>query len=156
MNKNIKNGLFFISAFMALNTVVFAETADEIKQNIISQANAMGIEPAIALSIAKTESNFNQNARSAGGHIGVFQLSPATAKTMGYNPYILEENIKAGITYYKKMYETFGTMELAVAAYNAGPYAIKRNNNIIPERTKPFVSKIMKGYQKYKDEVQDF
>ena len=111
----------------------------------------MGIEPAIVLSIAKTESGFNQNARSAGGHIGVFQLSPATAKTMGYNPYDLDENIKAGVTYYKKMYNTFGSMELAVAAYNAGPVAIKRNNNTIPERNKPFVTRIMKNYNIYKN-----
>ena len=103
------------------------------------------------LSIAKTESGFNQKAISKGGHIGVFQLSPQTAKTMGLNPYDLDQNIKAGISYYKNMYDQLGSMELAVAAYNTGLGAIKRNNNKIPERTKPFVNKIMRDYQKYKE-----
>ena len=111
----------------------------------------MGVEPAIVLSIAKTESGFNQAVKSSGGHIGVFQLSYQTAKNMGYNPYNLDENIKAGITYYKNMYKRFGSIELAVAAYNAGPDAIKRNNNAVPNYTRPFVSRIMKDYNNYKN-----
>ena len=112
----------------------------------------MGVDPAIVLSIAKTESGFNPNAKSAGGHIGLFQLSPATAKHLGYNPYNVDENIKAGITYYKNMYNKFGTTELAVAAYNAGPIAIQRCNNTIPARTQPYVNKIMKNYNYYKSQ----
>jgi soluble lytic murein transglycosylase-like protein len=143
----------FISVIICLIFAcsTFSATTEEVKQKIIDTANDMGIEPAIVLSIAKIESGFNQNAKSAGGHIGVFQLSGATAKSMGFDPYNLDENIKAGITYYKRMYNTFGSMELAVAAYNAGPVAIKRCNNTIPERTKPFVSKIMKNYEIYKN-----
>lgn len=151
MKKIIFKGLILFIICIVASCNVFAETTEEVKQKIIATANEMGVEPAIVLSIAKTESGFNQNARSAGGHIGVFQLSGATAKSMGYNPYNLDENIKAGITYYKNMYNTFGSMELAVAAYNAGPVAIKRCNNTIPERTKPFVSKIMKNYNIYKN-----
>ena len=129
---------------------IFAATTDEVKQNIINQARSMGVEPAIVLSIAKTESGFRQEAKSVGGHIGVFQLSPATAKNMGYNPYNLDENIKAGITYYKNMYNMFGSMELAVAAYNSGPVAVKRNNNTIPHHSKHFVNRIMTDYKQYK------
>ena len=110
----------------------------------------MGVEPAIVLSIAKTESGFRQEARGYGGHIGVFQLSPATAKTMGLDPYNLDDNIKGGITYYKNMYDKFGSMELAVAAYNSGPEAVKRCNNAIPKHSQHFVSKIMNDYRTYK------
>ena len=135
--------------FMAINSL-FAASTDEVKQNIINQAKSMGVEPAIVLSIAKTESGFRQDIKSAGGHIGVFQLSPATAKNMGYNPYDLDDNIKAGITYYKSMYKMFGSMELAVAAYNSGPVAIQRNNNTIPHHSKHFVHRIMNDYKQYK------
>ena len=151
MKNFILKGLLPIIICIITACNAFAATTDEVKQKIIDTANDMGVEPAVVLSIAKTESGFNQNARSAGGHIGVFQLSPATAKTMGYDPYDLDENIKAGITYYKNMYNTFGSMELAIAAYNAGPMAIKRCNNTIPERNKPFVAKIMKNYNIYKN-----
>jgi len=138
----------FISAIMM--NFVFAESTEDIKQNIIKQANELGVEPAIVLSIAKTESGFRQNIRGSGGHIGVFQLSPYTAKCMGLNPYDLNDNIKGGIIYYKNMYDRFGSMELAVAAYNSGPEAVKRCNNTIPAHSRHFVSKIMHDYKHYK------
>ena len=111
----------------------------------------MNVDPAIALSIAKTESGFNQSAVGAGGYIGVYQLSSSTAKHMGVNPYNLDENIKGGIMYYKNMYEKFGSMELAVAAYNAGPIAVQRCNNTIPKHSQRFVTKIMNDYKIYKN-----
>jgi len=151
LKKTIFKGFLLIIAFIIASCNVFAATTEEVKQKIITTANEMGVEPAIVLSIAKTESGFNQNAKSAGGHIGVFQLSGATAKSMGYDPYNLDENIKAGITYYKNMYNIFGSMELAIAAYNAGPIAIKRCNNTVPAKTEPFVAKIMKNYNIYKN-----
>ena len=129
---------------------VYADSIEDVKQNIIKQATAMGIEPAIALSIAKTESGFRQSARGAGGHIGVYQLSSSTARHLGVDPYNLDDNIKGGLIYYKNMYNKFGSMELAVAAYNSGPEAVKRCNNTIPKHSKPFVSRIMNDYQYYK------
>lgn len=143
-------GLLSLAVCTVFICNVFGATSEEVKQNIIKQANAMGVEPAIVLSIAKTESGFRQEAKSASGHVGVFQLSPVTAKNMGYNPYILDENIKAGITYYKNMYNMFGSMELAVAAYNSGPVAVKRCNNTIPHHSRHFVNKIMNDYKYYK------
>jgi len=150
----LKKSLYFfilLLIFCAM-TVNCAYTADTniVKQNIVKQAKAMGVEPAIVLSIAKTESGFNQNAKSSGGHIGVFQLSKTTAKNLGINPYVMEDNIKGGIIYYKKMYDRFGSMELAVAAYNVGPDIIRRNNNTVPKYTRAFVSRIMNDYKYYK------
>ena len=144
-----------LSAFVIFCFVTgsaFAGTIDDVKQNIIKQAKSLGVEPAIALSIAKTESGFNQEAKSGYGHIGVFQLSHATAKRMGLDPYNLDDNIKGGITYYKNMYEHFGSMELAVAAFNAGPDAVKRNNNTIPKHSQAFVNRIMDDYKYYKSQ----
>jgi len=131
-----------------------AQAADvnTVKAAIVKHAIEMGVDPAIALSIARTESGFSHNARSSHGAVGVFQLMPSTARRMGLNPYSLNDNIKGGIMYYKSMYKMFGSVELALAAYNAGPGNVKRYNNSIPPyaETKRFVSKIMKDYHYYK------
>ena len=148
--RDLYRGLLTLGILALLSGNVFAYTTEDIKQNIIKQAKSMGVEPAIVLSIAKTESGFNQSARGYGGHIGVFQLSHSTAKRMGLDPYDLDDNIKGGITYYKNMYDKFGSMELAVAAYNSGPEAIKRHNNTVPRHSKHFVTRIMNDYKYYK------
>ena len=148
--------IIFKSVLSIIITVItvcsaFAATTEDVKQNIIKQAKELGVEPAIVLSIAKTESGFNQNARGGGGrHIGVFQLSAATAKHLGIDPYDLDGNIKGGILYYRNMFNKFGSMELALAAYNSGPIAVQRCNNTIPAGSKHFVAKIMKDYNIYK------
>lgn len=148
--------IFFIRALLSafiifIGSIATAETTEEVKQKIIDTANESGVEAAVVLSIAKTESGFNQKTKGPGGHIGVFQLSPATAKTLGVNPYKLDENIKGGVVYYKKMYDMFGSHELAIAAYNSGPFAVKRCNNKIPDNSKKFVTKIMRDYNAYRD-----
>lgn len=148
----IFRSLMSVLLYMILICGVFAAGTEDVKQNIIKQAKEMGVEPAIVLSIAKTESGFNQSAKGYGGHIGVFQLSHATAKHMGLDPYNLDDNIKGGITYYKNMLDKFGSMELAVAAYNSGPDAIRRHNNTIPKHSQPFVDKIMSDYRYYKSQ----
>ncbi|MBR1461054.1 lytic transglycosylase domain-containing protein [bacterium] len=150
MNKFVKSLLSLFVLFVFCSNA-FGATAEEVKQNIIRQSKSMGVEPAIMLSIAKVESGFNQNAK-AGSNVGVFQLSTATAKTMGINPYDLDDNIKGGIIYYKNMYNKFGSMELAVAAYNTGAGAISRNGNTVPSYVRPFVNRIMSNYRQYKHE----
>ena len=147
--KFIIRGFFTILCIGAL-AQAFAYTTEDVKQNIIAQAKDMGVDPAIVLSIAKTESGFNQGAKSVGGHIGVFQLSHHTAKNMGLDPYKLEDNVKGGIIYYKRLYERFGSIELAVAAYNSGPEAVRRCNNSVPKHSQNFVNRIMSDYRYYK------
>ncbi len=128
-----------------------AADVNSVKATIVKHAIEMGVDPAIALSIARTESGFRHEARSSHGAVGVFQLMPSTARRMGYNPYLLNENIKAGITYYKKMYNMFGSVELALAAYNAGPGNVKKYNAIPPfGETRRFVNKIMTDVNRQK------
>ena len=123
---------------------VNAASVDEIKSTIVTQALELGIDPALALSIAQVESNFKMEARSHCGAVGVFQLMPTTAKKIGINPYSLVENIKGGLKYYLMMYKMFGSVELALAAYNAGPGNVKKYGTIPPfGETQRFVQKIM-------------
>ena len=125
---------------------------DVVKETIIKQSLEMNVDPALALSIAKKESGFRHELRSPHGAVGVFQLLPSTAKRLGYNPYYLSENIKAGLTYYKMMYKMFGSTELALAAYNAGPGTVRRAGGKIPPyaETKRFVNVIMQDYNNQK------
>ena len=143
---NFKKVVICVVSLLLISAQTIGATVAEVKQSIIRQANAMGVEPAIMLSIAKAESGFRQEARG-GGAVGVFQLMPATAKRLGVNPYNMEENIKGGIQYYKNMYKAFGSMELAIAAYNVGPDRIRRSNNTVPTCAQSFVARIMKDYK---------
>ncbi len=135
---------FTLLCVLFTNTQCQAADVNTVKAAIVKHAIEMGVDPAIALSIARTESGFRHEARSAHGAVGVFQLMPSTARRMGLNPYSLNDNIKGGILYYKKMYNMFGSVELALAAYNAGPGNVKRYHAVPPyAETRRFVNKIM-------------
>lgn len=143
---------FTLLCILCTHAQVQAADVKTVKATIVKHAIEMGVDPAIALSIAKTESGFRHEARSCHGAVGVFQLMPSTARRMGLNPYSLNDNVKGGIMYYKKMYSMFGSVELALAAYNAGPGNVKRYNNAVPPygETRRFVSKIMTDYNRQK------
>ncbi len=141
----------FIIINFPLKSHAEAVSVVTIKELIVKHSMEMGLDPALALSIAKAESGFSHEKKSRYGAVGVFQLMPSTAKKMGYNPYHLQDNIKGGIAYYKKMYGMFGSTELALAAYNAGPGNVKKYNGVPPFReTKRFVSSIMNSYNNLK------
>ncbi len=148
--RNITILLFALACILLNHAPSQAADTNAIKAIIVKNAISLGVDPAIALSIARTESGFRHEARSSHGAVGVYQLMPSTARKMGLNPYSLNDNIKGGIMYYKKMYSMFGSVELALAAYNAGPGNVKRYNNAIPPyaETRRFVSKIMTDVNK--------
>ena len=117
--------LFTVALCLMLFSQANAANVDTVKAAIVKYSVEMGVDPAITLSIAKAESGFKHETKSSHGAVGVFQLMPSTARRMGLNPYSLDDNIKAGIMYYKSMYKMFGSIQLAVAAYNAGPANVK-------------------------------
>lgn len=125
----------------------YSASKAEIKEQIVKHSLEQGLDPALALSVAQQESKFNKNARSSQGAVGVFQMLPSTAKAMNVDPYCLNGNIKGGVKYLKMMQDKFGSVELALAAYNAGPGAVKRHNGIPPySQTKAYIRKIMANY----------
>jgi soluble lytic murein transglycosylase-like protein len=93
------------------------------------------------------ESAFNPNARSHVGAIGLGQLMPGTAADLGVDPHNIQQNLDGSARYLLAMLRQFGTRELALAAYNAGPDAVERHGGVPPYReTQGHVRKVMAVY----------
>ncbi|WP_299933552.1 lytic transglycosylase domain-containing protein [uncultured Pelagimonas sp.] len=106
-------------------------------------ARKHGIPEDLFLRLVKQESNFNPNAKSHAGAIGLAQLMPATAKSLGVNPKDPKQNLEGGARYLKMQYKKFKSWRLALAAYNAGPGAVTKYGGVPPYReTKNYVKKI--------------
>ncbi len=145
--------LLLIFCILANPQQTQAATASKatVKDYIVKHSLELGVDPALGLSIAKMESGFVHEKRSSYGAVGVFQLMPSTARKLGYNPYYLSDNIRGGLMYYKMMYQKFGSVELALAAYNAGPGNVSKYRGVPPfAETKRFVSGIMSEYYSQK------
>lgn len=122
---------------------------EQVKDKIVKHSVEMGVDPAIALSLAKAESGFRHDSRSPHGAVGVFQLMPGTAKRLGVNPYHIDGNIRGGLMYYKMLYKMFGSNELALAAYHTGPAYVLKHKRPAP-CSKNYISTIMKEYYRLK------
>ena len=107
------------------------------------------VDPRLVAAVAQTESGGNQEAVSPAGAVGVMQLMPETAAGLGVNPYDKRQNIEGGAKYLRQMMDTFGgDVQKAVAAYNAGPQAVKEYNGIPPYReTQDYVNKVLDIYR---------
>ena len=155
MTKKLVNTLLVASLMIILaisNTAIAAQSPQEnTKRLIITTAQKLGVDPYVALSIAKIESNFNTGIKSSRGAIGLYQLTPSTAKKLGVNPYVPRENIEGGLKYYQMLYNKYGSMDLALAAYNAGPGNVAKYNGVPPfTATKSFIQNIKKEYKTFK------
>ena len=127
-------------------------SGDENIDALIAQAaEKYGVPVNLLHSIAQTESEYNQDARSEAGAIGMMQLMPDTAAGLGVDPNDLAGNIEGGAKYMRELLDTFdGDVEKAVAAYNAGPNAVKKHGGIPPyAQTQDYVRKVLGGLDGY-------
>ena len=125
-------------------------TATDISRIIQLTANKYGVDERLVLSVAKVESNLVPDVVSTAGAVGVMQLMPETAEGLGIvNSKDPQENIDGGVRYLKQLMTTFnGDVTKAVAAYNAGPQAVKRYNGTPPyPETQDYVAKVMAQYK---------
>ena len=110
----------------------------------IEQAQRYGIPTDIFLRMIGAESAWNQGAVSPKGATGLGQLMPGTAAELGVDPTDPYQNIEGSARYLAQQYGDFGTWPLALAAYNAGPGAVRKYGGIPPfAETQAYVPKIL-------------
>jgi soluble lytic murein transglycosylase-like protein len=150
---NTSNYLMSKSAVSYLSNtapVTSTEVPDSsIEQIISSAAEKYNLPKKLITAVISQESNFNPDAVSHAGAAGLMQLMPSTARGLGvtdvFDP---KQNVFAGAKYLRQMMDKYnGNLELALAAYNAGPGNVDKYNGIPPfKETMQYVQKVSSKY----------
>ena len=129
----------------------YSEKYDDL---ITEASKRFGVSFSLLKAIIKAESDFDAQAVSKKGAMGLMQIMPQNFKLLGLkDPFDPTQNINAGARYFKQLYERFnGKLALSLAAYNAGPTAVDRYKTIPPyEETEEYVKRVLKYYYSYKN-----
>ena len=157
---------FFVGLYFHVNYPIL------YKEEINKYSQEQGVDKALIFAIAKTESGFNENAKSSAGAVGIMQIKPETANFVcSFSGEVFDEqklfdsdyNIKLGTAYFKYLLNKFGDTETALAAYNAGEGNVlkwlqnesysddgKTLKNIPFAETREYAQKVLKNYKVYK------
>jgi soluble lytic murein transglycosylase-like protein len=146
----------------AVEKVVSAETGavlkiSEVHALIKNAAKKHGVSPVLVKSIIATESNFQSDAISPRGAIGLMQMMPATAQDLGADPSIPEQNVDAGTRYLRflidKYKKTRNPLKNAIAAYNAGFGAVDRYRGVPPfKETRDYVTRVLSFMRQFQND----
>ena len=145
---------------------LFGDARETIEEMIVETAQRYGGHPALTgaginaqefrcwfQALVKQESNFSIGARSPAAAFGLTQIIPGTARQLGIYPDYYDDprlQLDGGARYLLQQLGTFGSMPLALAAYNAGPGAVQKYNGIPPyKETQDYVRKISGYYSRY-------
>ena len=157
---NIREALVSLRSTRVLSTRSFgsavfdsrssAKVPAHLSSAIHDAARAHGVDPRLVAAVARRESAFNAEAVSNKGAGGIMQLMPATASYLGvHNVFDARENIFGGTRYLRTLLDTFnGDLDLALAAYNAGPGAVAKHRGVPPYReTRAYVAAVRATYE---------
>lgn len=126
-----------------------ATATPQVYRLLDEAAERHGLPAPLLHAVAAVESNYQQNARSGPGAIGVMQLMPATARQFGADPHDAAQNIDAGTRFLRELLLRYKSdLTLALAAYNAGPGAVDFFGGVPPYReTLHYVKKTINLYR---------
>ena len=118
----------------------------EVEAWIHENAERLDLDADLIRAVMQVESGFDPRATSHKGAMGLMQLMPQTAAMLAVNnPYDPRQNVRGGADYLRRMLQRFGRVDLALAAYNAGPTAVERYGGIPPYReTRAYVEKVLR------------
>ncbi|WP_333664428.1 lytic transglycosylase domain-containing protein [Desulfobacter postgatei] len=125
----------------------------DVYNHIISNAaRHFGVDHALIKAVIHAESCFDPDAVSSKGARGLMQIMPQNDASLKISkPFDPFQNIMGGTRYLKRMLDRYKDRDLALAAYNAGPSAVDKYNNIPPyEETQTYVQRVMSLYSRYK------
>ena len=134
---------------LSLNTTLATPSQHQILGLISQVSQKHGVDEKLVKAVIKQESGFNPRAKSKAGAMGLMQLMPATAASLGVkDPFNPVQNVEGGVKYLKSMLDKYnGNIILALAAYNAGPGAVDKYDGVPPyNETKNYVKNILANY----------
>ncbi len=151
-----------VPAELVVNVVPneIVETGEDIQETrllpqwepvIRPAAEKYGLDPNLVAAVIWAESSGDPDAVSKKGARGLMQLLPSTARELGVdNIFDPRDNVDGGTHYLRKMLDSHdGDLELALAAYNAGPDAVRRHGGVPPyKETSAYVARVMRMYEK--------
>ena len=148
---------YYVDFVRRQNRNLSEREATRIADNIIGYCLAYGVDARLIMAIVMVESGFDPNAVSVKGAGGLGQLMPGTAGDLGVrNRFNIEENVYGMVRLMRKHLETYikqtgdanKGLQLALAAYNAGPGAVKKYGGIPPySQTVNYVKKVSQIYK---------
>jgi soluble lytic murein transglycosylase-like protein len=160
---NIREALFSLTSKRTLRTSAYGPVLFDSSARVTARmpaylsslieeaARREGLDPRLVAAVAARESAYNPNAVSRVGAGGIMQLMPATARFLGIDDlFDPRANVFGGTRYLRTLLDTFGgDLDLALAAYNAGPGAVQKYNGVPPYReTQQYVKVIRASYER--------